>query len=86
MRSQARGGKGVIGIKVNDKTGEVVALRLLQEDDQILLITTNGVIIRQKVKEIRRTGRVAQGVRLVRLDEGDTVGDCALIANESPDN
>ena len=86
VRSQARGGKGVIGIKVNDKTGEVVALRLLQEDDQILLITTNGVIIRQKVKEIRRTGRVAQGVRLVRLDEGDTVGDCALIANESLDN
>ncbi|MGB1840435.1 MAG: DNA gyrase subunit A [Longimicrobiales bacterium] len=78
-RLQKRGGYGVINLKVSDKTGEVVTVRAVSEDEQLMFITRNGVVNRQRVSEIRVIGRATQGVRLVNLDEGDVVMDVARV-------
>src|SRR5690606_33280391 len=64
-RYQRRGGSGVINIKTSEKTGQVVSIRSVTEDEQLMLITRNGVINRQRVDEIRVIGRATQGVRLI---------------------
>ncbi len=66
-----RGSQGMIAIKTNSRNGKVVAARLVREDDQIMLITTGGVLIRTRVKEVREMGRSTQGVTLINLDEGE---------------
>jgi DNA gyrase subunit A len=66
-----RGGKGVINIKTTDRNGEVVGMVAVQGDDEIMLITERGILIRTRVGEIRETGRNAAGVRLIKLDDGD---------------
>ncbi len=78
-RLQRRGGKGVINIRTSKKTGKVVAVKGVIPDDQLMIITRNGVVNRQKVDEIRVIGRATQGVRLINLDEGDRVMDVARI-------
>src|SRR4028119_1069041 len=78
-RFQSRGGTGVITLKVTDKTGELVSLQVVKPEEELLVITKNGVIIRQRIDDIRETGRVAQGVRLIRLNEGDQVAAVAKI-------
>ncbi|GMR12265.1 MAG: DNA gyrase subunit A [Gemmatimonadota bacterium] len=78
-RLQGRGGRGVINLKTSDKTGKVVAIKSVVPDDQLMIITRNGVVNRQRVGEIRVIGRATQGVRLVNLDEGDQVMDVARI-------
>jgi DNA gyrase subunit A len=70
-RLTRRGGKGVINIKTTDRNGDVVAMKLVCDDDELMLITQNGILIRTRVAEIRETGRNAQGVKLMRLDDGD---------------
>ncbi|HEY0072701.1 MAG TPA: DNA gyrase subunit A [Abditibacteriaceae bacterium] len=81
-RLQSRGGTGVITLKVTEKTGELVSLETVQEGDELMIITKKGVIIRQGIDNIRETGRVAQGVRLIRLGEGDEVAAVAKILRE----
>ena len=81
-RLQQRGGQGVINLKTNEKTGQVVAIKSVSEDDQLMVITKNGVINRQRVDEIRVIGRATQGVRLVNLDPDDEVMDVARIISE----
>ncbi len=81
-RLQGRGGQGVINIKTSDKTGRVVAIKAVTEDEQLMLITRNGVVNRQRVDEIRMIGRATQGVRLVSLDDGDRVMDVARVIPE----
>ena len=81
-RLQSRGGTGVITLKVNEKTGELVALKSVQEDDELMIISTGGIVIRQRVDDIRETGRVAQGVKLINLDEGDKVAAVAKIIQD----
>ena len=66
-RFQGRGGSGVINIKVTEKNGPVVGIKSVTDADQLLLITQSGMLIRIKVKDIRETGRAAQGVRLIDL-------------------
>src|SRR4051812_36799873 len=66
-----RGGKGVINIKTSDRNGEVVGMKAVCDEDELMLITQKGILIRTRVSEIRETGRNAQGVRLIKLDEGD---------------
>jgi DNA gyrase subunit A len=66
-----RGGKGVINIKTTDRNGEVVGMVAVRDDDEVILITERGILIRTRVDEIRETGRNAAGVRLIKLDEGD---------------
>lgn len=71
--SQGRGGKGVLGIKVDEKTGLVVAIEKVKDDDEIMVTTLNGKIIRISAGEVRIVGRYAKGVKLIDLDEGDKV-------------
>jgi DNA gyrase subunit A len=78
-RAQTRGGSGTITLKVTEKTGELVSLQVVKPEEELLVITKNGVIIRQRTDEIRETGRVAQGVKLIRLGEGDRVAAVAKI-------
>jgi DNA gyrase subunit A len=68
-----RGTKGMIAISTNERNGKVVAATLVREDDEIMLITTGGVLIRTRVAEIRQMGRATQGVTLIALDEGTTL-------------
>jgi DNA gyrase subunit A len=75
-----RGGKGVITMNVTDKTGKVVGVRQVGADDQVMLITSGGKIIRLGVKGVRLTGRNAQGVRLVKLEANEKVVAMAGLA------
>jgi DNA gyrase subunit A len=84
-RLQKRGGKGVINLKTSDKTGKVVAIKAVTEDEQLMVITRKGVVNRQRIDEIRIIGRATQGVRLVMLDKGDTVMDVARFIAEDED-
>ena len=81
-RLQSRGGKGIINIKTNERNGMVVAMREVIVGDEIIIITRNGITIRTKADDIRATGRNAQGVRLIRLAEGDVVMDVARVVEE----
>ena len=81
-RLQQRGGKGVINIKTSMKTGKVVAIKSVSDEDQLMFITRCGVVNRQRVEEIRTIGRATQGVRLVSLDEKDKVMDVARVIAE----
>ncbi len=78
FRLQGRGGFGVALIKLTEKNGNVVGMHHVFEDDQLLLVTEGGILIRMNVSEIRRIGRATQGVRLIRLDEGDRVVSVAV--------
>jgi len=84
-RFQQRGGKGVINIKTASKTGRVVAIKSVVETDELMFITRNGVVNRQRVSEIRTIGRATQGVRLVNLDKKDLVVDVARVIAEDAD-
>ena len=68
-----RGTKGMIAIQTSDRNGRVVAATLVTEKDQIMLITTGGVLVRTRVAEIREMGRATQGVTLISVDEGSTL-------------
>jgi DNA gyrase subunit A len=81
-RLQSRGGTGVITLKVTDKTGELVSLQSVKEDDELMIITAKGIVIRQRTDTIRETGRVAQGVKLINLGEGDSVAAVAKILHD----
>ena len=81
-RVQRRGGKGLINLKLSQKTGRVVAVREVTDEDELMLVTRNGVINRQSADEIRVIGRNTQGVRLITLDEGDELVDVARVIDE----
>lgn len=66
-----RGTQGMISIRTSERNGKVVAARLVKQDDEIMLITTGGVLIRTRVKEVRKMNRATQGVKLINLDEGE---------------
>ena len=74
-----RGGKGVKTINVTEKTGALVALKLVREDDDLMITCKSGVVIRLSVSDLRVMGRATQGVKVIRLDEGDEIGDVAVI-------
>ncbi|MCP4703174.1 MAG: DNA gyrase subunit A [candidate division Zixibacteria bacterium] len=77
-----RGGKGVINIKATERNGEVVAVKEVVDDDEMILITRNGIANRQRVKDINVISRNTQGVRLISLDADDKVTDVARIVKE----
>jgi DNA gyrase subunit A len=78
-RLQSRGGKGVINMKTTDKTGKVVAVFPVDVDSEIMIITQQAKLIRLEADAIRKTGRSAQGVRLIKTDEGDMVTSASLV-------
>ncbi len=78
-RIQNRGGKGIRTCNITDKNGQVVALRVVSDESDIMIITVSGVIIRLHVEDISRTGRNTQGVRLIRVGEGEGVATVAKV-------
>jgi DNA gyrase subunit A len=78
-RKTARGGKGVINLKISDKTGEVVTTVSINGNDNIIITTAKGMVIRTTLDNIRVMGRATQGVRIVKLQEGDTVTDLVKV-------
>lgn len=85
-RMTRRGAKGVINIKTTDRNGKVVAIKEVLDSDELMLVTEQGVINRQSVGSISVIGRNTQGVRLVRLDQGDRVVDVARVVSESSES
>ena len=82
-RVQSRGGKGVYTMKKTTKTGQLVTILETTEDDDLMIITTAGVMIRQKVDLIRVIGRNTQGVKLIRLDDGSKISSVTKVINET---
>lgn len=82
FRLTKRGAKGVISMNVTEKTGEVMAIMEVQDSEDLVVMSTGGVLIRQHVKDIRIIGRNTQGVRLIRLDEGDNIADITAVPHE----
>jgi DNA gyrase subunit A len=81
-RVQGRGGKGIINIRVTDKNGPVVGIKQVREEDGVMMISQEGKVTRLRVREIRDTGRAAQGVRLQGLEEGDRVAAVTAVVME----
>jgi DNA gyrase subunit A len=81
-RVSHRGGKGIKTVKITDKTGSMVAIREVLETDDIVVVTTGGMVIRQHAADVRVAGRNTQGVRLIRLQEKDEVADVAIVVAE----
>ena len=81
-RRQSRGGKGVINIKVTKKNGEVIGLKSVTEQDEVMLITQNGMVVRCPVKDIRAVGRNSQGVHVIRLNAKDQVSSVASVVEK----
>jgi DNA gyrase subunit A len=81
-RLQGRGGQGLIDIRTTERNGKVVNLVAVRDDDEIMLVTREGQIVRTLAKEISLIGRATQGVRCISLNEGDVLVSCAKIAIE----
>ena len=85
-RQQSRGGKGVITIKTTQRNGNVVAVKAVKGDDELIIISSNGMITRMGVKDIRTIGRNTQGVRLMSLADDETVVDVGKIISDDGKN
>ena len=85
-RLQSRGGKGIITMKANEKTGGVVGALTVRESDEIMLITTGGQMVRTFVKDIREAGRNTQGVKLINLDPSDKLQAIAPVISEQQED
>ncbi|HME60753.1 MAG TPA: DNA gyrase C-terminal beta-propeller domain-containing protein, partial [Candidatus Binatia bacterium] len=85
-RLQSRGGKGIITMKTTDKTGRVIGVQQVTEEDQLMLISNKGKIIRLRIKDIRVIGRNTQGVRLIELEDGERVVSLARLAEKEEDD
>ena len=81
-RKQRRGGKGVRDIRTSERNGFVVGIASVHDDDDIMLMTAQGMVNRTHVNEIRVVGRNTQGVRIMNLNEGDSIASIAKIARE----
>ena len=86
FRLQGRGGNGVTLMKITDKTGNVAGMRYVLPDDDILLVTAQGMMIRTRASEVRRSGRITQGVKMIGLEPPDQVVSVARLAErEEPE-
>ncbi len=85
-RVQGRAGTGVLAMRANPKVGFVIGMRAVQETDELLLTSDRGTMIRIRVSEIRRTGRVTQGVRLMNLDRDERLVALDVLAEENGDD
>jgi DNA gyrase subunit A len=81
-RITARGGKGVRTVKTSDKVGKMISIKEVTDTDDLMIITTRGILIRQKMKDIRVMGRAASGVRLIRIGENDSISAIARILED----
>jgi DNA gyrase subunit A len=81
-RTSHRGGKGIFTVKVSEKTGKMVAIKEVIDTDDIVIVTSDGMVIRQHAADIRVAGRNTQGVHLIRLKEGDSIAAVAAVVAE----
>ena len=81
-RAQKRGGKGVLTMKTTDKVGKMVTIKEAVDNDDLMIITNQGVLIRLPVAQIRSIGRATQGVKLIKLGEGTLVSSITRIMTE----
>ncbi|HKB87203.1 MAG TPA: DNA gyrase subunit A [Ignavibacteriaceae bacterium] len=81
-----RGGKGVITVKTSEKVGKMIAMMDVVDGDELVIISSHGMVIRQTVKDIRVMGRNTQGVRVIRLNEGDSIADIAKVIPEDEED
>ncbi len=81
-RVQNRGGKGVIDIQTTDRNGPVVAVSKVDDQDEVMITTSGGMMIRTRMSDTRTIGRNTQGVRLIKLDDDDSVGNLAKLPHE----
>ena len=81
-----RGTKGMIAIQTSERNGRVVAAVLVEEKDEIMLITTGGVLVRTRVSEIREMGRATQGVTLISVDQGATLTGVQRVVESDPED
>ncbi|HPT49547.1 MAG TPA: DNA gyrase subunit A [Accumulibacter sp.] len=86
FRHSGRGTQGVIAIAASERNGRVVAARLVRDEDEIMLITTGGVLIRTRVREIRELGRATQGVTLIALDAGEKLAGLEKVVESEDDS
>ena len=84
-RLQSRGGVGIINIQTSDRNGKVVGIAYVHDDDQLMLISQQGMILRMRAGGIRAIGRATQGVRLIEMEEGDMVVSVAKLAEREED-
>ncbi len=82
-RVQQRGGKGIINMKVTEKTGAVVGLKIVHPGQELMLITTGGIVIRTNVDEVSTISRNTQGVKIIKTDDGDRVASLAVMDQKS---
>jgi DNA gyrase subunit A len=85
-RVQSRGGVGIINIQTSDRNGKVVGIAYVADDDQVMLISQQGMILRTRAGDIRPIGRATQGVRLIEMEEGDSVVAVAKLAEREEEN
>lgn len=85
-RTQTRGGKGVKTMQITEKTGPLVAIKSVEDTDDLMITTAAGITIRTAVSEMRVMGRATQGVRIIRLDESDRIADVAVVASGGEEN
>ena len=81
-RMTHRGSKGVKALNITEKNGNIVSFKIVKGDEDLMIITNSGIIIRLSVEQISTTGRVAQGVRLIHLKDNQTVSSIALLDKE----
>jgi DNA gyrase subunit A len=81
-RVTRRGGKGIITLRCTEKIGRLVALKEVVDEDELLIMSQRGAMIRVPIKGVSVIGRATQGVRLINLDEGDKVVDVARVVKE----
>jgi DNA gyrase subunit A len=81
-RITRRGGKGVITVKTTDKVGKMMSMMEVVDGDELVIISSHGMVIRQSIKDIRVMGRNTQGVRVIKLNEGDQIADIAKVVPE----
>ena len=84
-RSQSRGGVGIISIHTTVRNGRVAGIEYVEEEDELMLITQKGKVLRMDTKDIRPIGRATQGVRLIEIDDHDRVVSLARLREETGD-
>ena len=77
-----RGGKGVRTMKVTDKTGELVAIKAVNDEDDLMITNRSGIVIRTGIESLRVSGRATQGVRLIKVEKGDSISDIAVVRHD----
>jgi DNA gyrase subunit A len=82
FRSQSRGGKGIINMRITPKTGPVVSALMVDNEDEAILLTSGNKIIRIGISDISLVGRATQGVRLVRMGDDQTLICCDLVERD----